>query len=137
MARIGGGADIDVKTLNINPDHDQDVDANVDSVTLGLAAGTGGAVTHNINTKSVIDIQPGATTIDAENATLLAKNFAEKTRFTRSLKAATVSGVSITGLGSFTKLGTAANPLSPRFRSAAASNLQSKVLRDRCSIFPR
>ncbi|MCA9135478.1 MAG: right-handed parallel beta-helix repeat-containing protein, partial [Planctomycetales bacterium] len=110
VARIGGGADIDVKTLIVNPDHEQDVDGRADSVTIGLAAGTGAAVDHTVTSKSVIDVQPGATQIDAESVSMFARNFARKAQFSRSVRNATVSGLSVTGLGSSYSLGTASNP---------------------------
>ncbi|MEO1524344.1 MAG: hypothetical protein AAFX06_02860, partial [Planctomycetota bacterium] len=110
VARIAGGADIDVLTLSISPDHSQDVDGRSDSLTIAAGAGTGAFVTHQLTSRSLIEIQSGATTIDANHVLMNARNFARKAQFSRSVRNATVSGLSVTGLGSSYDLGTQANP---------------------------
>ncbi|MEL6105485.1 MAG: right-handed parallel beta-helix repeat-containing protein, partial [Planctomycetota bacterium] len=110
VARIAPGADIDVLTLSIAPDHQQDVDGRADSATIALGAGTGAFASHEITSRSFVDIQSGATRIDAQHVLINVVNYARKKEFGRSVRNVTVSGLSATGLGSSYELGTPSNP---------------------------
>ncbi len=107
---LGPSSAINVKTMALLTLHDQVVDSSADSVSIGLAAGTGAFADNEVTTKANIIISSGVVVV-ADNIDISANNLLSKERYQLNLDSATAGAVNVSILTSGTDIGTDAIPL--------------------------
>ncbi|MFV2066406.1 MAG: hypothetical protein ACC645_05460, partial [Pirellulales bacterium] len=109
VAKVGNAAQINVTNFSILSTHQQEIDSSVDTVSIGLAAATGGFADNEITSKSNVAIGNNAA-VTADNITIRATNYLKKEEFDTNLDTTTAGGVNVSILTTDTDIGTGANP---------------------------
>ena len=115
LARIGNSSTINVGTLSVTSDHQQDLDSSADSYSLALASGSGAGAQNDVTTKADIDIGTDVT-INAENIFVFARNKLDKDEYKDSsnLRSGSAALLNVTVLQSETQIGTSSSPFTSK-----------------------
>ena len=125
LAQIGNDATINVGSLKITSDHNQEqLDTSADSYSLALASGSGAGAQNKVNTKADVDIGTNSN-VTAGNIVILARNQLTKDQYSNSnnLRSGSAALANISVLQSETNIGTAGSPFQSRVNIGSGTTM--------------
>ncbi|MBM3203238.1 hypothetical protein FJZ55_04965, partial [Candidatus Woesearchaeota archaeon] len=124
-ATIGDRADLNLGSLELKANRNQDFDATAKNLAVGLFAGSGAASLITLSGAAEVDIGRDST-IDAGNIVIDATNTARKSRLTthdETLRSTSAGAVGLDALASFVDFGTRDRPYGARVNIGEGSQL--------------